>query len=241
MKATTTRTETTLELDQWLVYMGELVKRAVAQANRGLREKGPALAEDATSSGYAIEQIRAEITRRCVPFLAGCRRLEPGERRRAAATLHVARELERIGELAVSIAAVSRETAAEWPPHISLPIEKMTEHAYEMVAISLRAFVAHETRGLCRLWTHDGRLRAALRWLHEEVLPRVGFSFWHSGAVLRLLSAAEYARHIADHAVRIGQWAVYCDAQEPQRPRDRSSEAAIAPSAAREIPLRAVR
>jgi phosphate transport system protein len=230
------RTEITLELDQWLVYMGELVKRAVAQANRSLLEKAPALAEDAASSGYAIKQIRLEITRRCVPLLADCRRLESGERRRAAATLHVARELERIGELAASIAASSRETSPEWPPHIAPPIEKMTEHASEMVAISLRAFVAHDVRGLCRLWTHDGRLRAAQRWLHEEVLPRVGFSFWHSGALLPLLSAADRVRHIADHAVRIGQWAAYCDAQEPARLRaDGSQDASARPCVRRSL------
>lgn len=191
-----------------LVAMTEDVKVATQHANQALFSADVALAEQVIAEDVGIDERRISIEDRSFELLA---RQQPvaGDLRMLVAALRMVADLERMGDLAVHIAKVTR---LRYPEHVlpdtAEPImkemadiaEQMVGAASEVVAdrdVDAAAALELEDETMDRLRRRSFRTLLSDRWEHG-VEPAVDVAL-----------LGRYYERLADHAVSMARRVVY--------------------------------
>jgi phosphate transport system protein len=190
-----------LELD--LQDMAILARNALQRAARALIADQQVLAAAVVAGDDEIDRRYLDLERRVVSLLA---RQAPvaGELRLLTAILHVSLHLERIGDMAVNLARITK--LASGLPRRQREVhhlEEMAETSVWMVDLAMQTFRDRDADGCRRLPLVDDRVDE----LHRTMLvalvtsPQLGRLDW----AVHLYEAARQLERAGDHAVDIAE------------------------------------
>ena len=131
------------KLEAELILMSGLVEQAIFNALNALKSRDIDKSQKVIDEDDNIDQTELEIERSCIELI---RREAPmaGDLRRIVASLHIAGELERIGDYAEGIAKISINMGGQPPLKELIDIPRMGDMAVRMLKRSLEAFISRD-------------------------------------------------------------------------------------------------
>jgi len=200
------------KLEAELILMSGLVEQAIFNALNALKSRDVEKSQKVIDEDDNIDQTELEIERTCIELI---RREAPmaGDLRRIVASLHIAGELERIGDYAEGIAKISI-TMGEQPPLKELiDIPRMGDMAVRMLKRSLEAFISRDAdlvRNLSvELEKEDDEVDDLYAKVQTDLLELVKADPENAEPATYLMRVAHNVERVADRAMNIVERALY--------------------------------
>jgi phosphate transport system protein len=200
-----------------LIRMGAICEDAIACAVSGLLDGDRALRHKAVLLEKEIDLKERDIESICVRLLL---REQPvaGDLRQITAAQRMVTDMERIGDQAADIAALTesmyqgREAGAnsldEAIPN-GIAIGDMARAVTEMLTASVDSFVQGDKEKARAVIKMDDTVDALFRTIKRELIELITRNPQNTGACLDVLMIAKYLERSGDHAVNIAEWVVY--------------------------------
>ncbi len=202
------------EVTLLLVGMASSAREAMRQATTALLAADPTTAESVTLGDQEIDARYRQVEDKVYGLLA---RQAPvaSDLRHVVTALHVAADLERMGDLADHVAKTTlrRAPARAVPEELVPVIRDMAAAADRMAAKIADALAASDAKRAGELDRDDDEMDA----LHKQLLGLMLGTAWRHGvepAIDGALLGRFYERY-ADHAVNAGRQVVYLVTGEP--------------------------
>ena len=195
------------QLNEDVLRLASLVNEALSQAMLALSKRDVPLAHQVVANDEPINHLRYELEQSCLKILA-TQQPAATDLRRVIAAIHLAVELERIGDHAAGIARVVErlEEEAEFDTLHKLP--KMAERAQEMLTEAVQAFVDHDVPKAKALFTRDDKIDRQYNRLFRETLREM-----QDDAYIRranyLLWVGHNLERVGDRAINIAERVVF--------------------------------
>ena len=177
-------------------------------ACRGLCERKLGVSEELARLEPEINRREVQIEEECLKILA-LHQPVAVDLRRVATVLKANGDLERIADLAVNIG--ERNEVLAGFPQVKLPpfLERMANHAIEMVRDALDAFVESDVEAARQVRERDDEVDALNRRVIDEVYSVLRTDPGLAEPALHLFSASRHIERIADHATNIAEDVIY--------------------------------
>jgi phosphate transport system protein len=188
--------------------MGGLVEDQIAQAVRALIERDRALAGTTVDRDHTVNRLDVEIDDLCIKLLA-LRQPAARDLRLITTALKITTDLERIGDLAVTVAERALELADEEPmkPYIDIP--RMAELVRDMLHRSLDAFVREDSALALEVCNADDAIDGLHAQLFRELLGFMVEDPRKISSAMRLLFVSKALERVADHATNIAEMVIF--------------------------------
>ena len=187
---------------------GELVLRALRGSINSLRENDPELADEVIAFDDEVDALYLSLEQSIEALLA---RQNPvaGDLRFVLAVLHSNLHLERMADLCVTIAKLTK-LAHGLPPDETLVegFDEMASRAEEMIRVALDSFAERDIEGAESLVELDELIDRTNRRVVSYILDLGGDSEKREWG-LRMLLISRCLERIGDHAVDVGEQTAY--------------------------------
>jgi len=196
------------QLKENLLRMSSLVEAAISSSIKALVDRNAALAEKVAASDDPINMLEIEIEDFCMKLLA-LHQPQAGDLRFIISTMKINGDLERIGDLAVNIAKVTRYLIKIPNPKPINEIVKMAKASQEMLKDSLNAFVnrdAELAKDVCR---RDDEVDNLNKQIFMEFLQSVSKDVKTIEKSVDMILIAKNLERIADHSTNICEDVIY--------------------------------
>ena len=196
------------QLNKRLLGMSGLVEEMIDQATRALAERREEWAEQVVASDAEVDQQEVQIEEECLKILA-LHQPVAVDLRRIATVLKANADLERIADLAVSIA--ERAQAIADSPSFPIPdqLDRMVALATQMVRGAMDAFVNLDAAAARRIL----RLDDTVDQLNRDIIAELQLLMQQDphlvAPALHCFSATRHIERIADHATNIAEDVIY--------------------------------
>ena len=195
-------------LKRQLLAMGSLVESQIEQALKALVDRDSDLAVTVIERDHDVNALDVEIDDFCIQLLA-LQQPTASDLRFVTTGMKISSELERMGDLAESIAlrALELNVEPQLKPYIDIP--RMARCTMQMVKQCLDAFVNSDPVLARRVCTDDDFVDDLNEQLFRELLS---FMLENTNTItraIRLTFVAKSLERIADHATNIGELVVY--------------------------------
>ena len=196
------------ELNNALIEMGVIVKKAITATNKALIEQDTALAEKIIASDDEIDEKEKEIENLCLKLLL---QQHPVARdlRLVSSVLKIITDLERIGDHASDISELTILLAGK--PYIKKleHIPRMASETMKMVTESIEAFVAQDKELAARVIAHDDVVDELFAKVKKDLILLIKERADCGDQAIDLIMIAKYFERIGDHATNIAEWVVF--------------------------------
>ena len=196
------------ELQNDLLMLGGMVEKAAIRAVDALRTRDIAASEQVVKDDDAIDILRFEIEDRCIHLIAQQQPLA-GDLRQIIAILHIAVELERMGDYAEGIGKISMMMGDEPPLKPLVDIPRMADLATGMLRRSLDALVGRDVEMATEVWNADDEVDQLYDQVYQELLTYM----IHDPATIQratfLLWTAHDLERLADRATNIAERVIF--------------------------------
>jgi phosphate transport system protein len=196
------------EVRRQLLAMGEQVDQVVEASGRALLERNVELANQIIVGDRETDSMELEIDHLCLEILA---RRQPlaGDLRLLTSALKLVVDLERVGDLGVSIAERVVELGSEPPlvPYDDLMV--MLTTARGMVSEALRALVQQDVAGANRVIDKDDVVDAYYGQIFNHVVGRMREDPDNISRATRIQAISKYIERIGDHATNIAERVIF--------------------------------
>ncbi|SFB84959.1 phosphate transport system protein [Nocardioides terrae] len=184
------------------------VEVAVARATRALLEADSSLAEQVISDDAEIDHAREKVEDSALSLLS-LQAPVAGDLRVVVSALRMVSDLERMGDLSVHVAKISRlRTPGYAVPDAARPtIARMAEIAEEMVGRTAEIIRTRDIEAADQLRAADDEMDQLRRQTFADLLAKD----WQHGveAAVDLALLGRYYERIADHAVSVASRVVF--------------------------------
>lgn len=200
------------KLEAELILMSGLVEQAIFNALNALKSRDVEKSQKVIDEDDNIDQTELEIERTCIELI---RREAPmaGDLRRIVASLHIAGELERIGDYAEGIAKISITMGGQPPLKELIDIPRMGDMAVRMLKRSLEAFISRDAdlvRDLSvELEKEDDEVDDLYAKVQTDLLELVKADPENAEPATYLMRVAHNVERVADRAMNIVERALY--------------------------------
>ena len=200
------------KLEAELILMSGLVEQAIFNALNALKSRDLEKSQKVIDEDDNIDQTELEIERTCIELI---RREAPmaGDLRRIVASLHIAGELERIGDYAEGIAKISITMGGQPPLKELIDIPRMGDMAVRMLKRSLEAFISRDAdlvRNLSvELEKEDDEVDDLYAKVQTDLLELVKADPENAESATYLMRVAHNVERVADRAMNIVERALY--------------------------------
>jgi phosphate transport system protein len=197
------------ELSQKIAEMGGLAEQQVAASVTALAERNASLAQEIITTDQRIDKLHHEIEHRAILMLA---RRQPMalDLRDIVGAIHIANDLERIGDLAKNTAkrvfAIEGNFAAQ---HLVAGVEHIAELSLAQLKNVLDAYAARDLAGARNVWERDDEIDAMHTSLFRELLTYMMEDPRNITFCTHLLFCAKNLERIGDHATNIAETVIY--------------------------------
>jgi phosphate transport system protein len=196
------------ELKETILKMGWLVETAIYQSVESLKNRDKNLAKNIIKGDVDIDKIELEINEKCINLIA-LQQPKASDLRFVTTAMHIATDLERIGDLAEDIAERTIELAEQplLKPLIDIP--KMAKLSQEALKMTLEAFINSDTNKIKGIWNKEREIDRLRDLVHDEL---VALMIKDSTVVTRAIPLLLVSRHlerISDHATNIAEDVIY--------------------------------
>ena len=200
------------KLEAELILMSGLVEQAIFNALNALKSRDIEKSQKVIDEDDNIDQAELEIERTCIELI---RREAPmaGDLRRIVASLHIAGELERIGDYAEGIAKISITMGGQPPLKELIDIPRMGDMAVRMLKRSLEAFISRDANLVrtlsVELEKEDDEVDDLYAKVQADLLELVKADPENAEPATYLMRVAHNVERIADRAMNIVERALY--------------------------------
>ena len=196
-------------LDKRIAYMGGLAEHNLGQSFDALERRDPKLAEGVIRSDRNIDNLQREIEAQVISMIA---RRQPmaSDLRHIMAAVHIAGDLERIGDLAKNIAKRALAIAHDaHPKPVISGFRHMVELALRQLKDVLDAYADRDPSRAERVWTQDTQIDAMYNSLFRELLTYMMEDPRNIGPSTHLLFGAKNIERVGDHTTNIAETVHY--------------------------------
>lgn len=200
--------ETELQsLKERLLGMASRAEASVAHAMEALVQRDDDAARKVHEEDDAIDQLEKEIDEQAIRLLAKAPLAT--QLRLIVTTLKIARDLERVGDEATTIARRSIELSQEpqLKPYVDLP--RMADLARGMLNDALEAFVTRDPGRAREVIPRDREVDALNKQLYRELASFMIEKPSNITRCLNLMTISKALERIADHAKNVAEDVVY--------------------------------
>ena len=200
------------KLEAELILMSGLVEQAIFNALNALKSRDIDRSQKVIDEDDHIDQTELEIERSCIELI---RREAPmaGDLRRIVASLHIAGELERIGDYAEGIAKISITMGRQPPLKELIDIPRMGDMAVSMLKRALEAFISRDAdivRNLSvELEKEDDEVDDLYAKVQRDLMDLVKSDPGNAERATYLMWVAHNVERVADRAMNIVERALY--------------------------------
>ena len=203
------------ELGEAMIDMAAAAEDAIDQVTASLSSAGTADANAALQLTRSMDQMEKDIENRCLRLLL---QQQPVARdlRTISAAMKMVTDLQRIGDQCANIAEISLLLARQNKPLTLSDIRTMSQRAGVMVKRSIFVYVNRDEAAARGVVALDDEVDALFQSVKRELVELIVSNREDADQAIDLIIIAKYLERIADHAVNIAQWAVYCVTGELQ-------------------------
>lgn len=199
-----------LELSHELTAMAAAAQDAIDLVTSSLSkgtEEGAKAAIELTGS---MDHMERDIENRCMSLLM---RQQPVARdlRTISTALKMVTDLQRIGDQAANIAEISLMMAGDGQKSdVPEEIADMSRQAGLMVRQAIAAYADRDENTARAVVNLDDVVDGLFSRVKEELTLRIANQQDHTGRAVDIIIIAKYLERVADHAVNIAKWAIFC-------------------------------
>jgi phosphate transport system protein len=193
------------DLAHKIAEMGGLAEKHVADSVTALATRNTGLAQQVILGDERIDQLQRQVEESAILMIA---RRQPMARdlREIVAAIHIANDLERVGDLAKNTAkrviAVERNFGA---PRLVAGVEHIAELSLTQLKNVLDAFAGRDLEGAHYVWERDDEIDAMYTSLFRELLTYMMEDPRNITFCTHLLFCAKNLERIGDHATNIAE------------------------------------
>ena len=197
------------ELGAEMIDMAAAAEDVIDAVISSLTSSNPDSAKTAIEMTRHMDQMERDIENRCLRLLL---QQQPVARdlRTISAALKMVTDLQRIGDQCANIAEISlllqKREGGETMEHI----RTMSQKAGIMVKRSIFAYANRDVEAARAVVDMDDEVDQLFQTIKGELVDLIVRNRQEADQTIDLIIIAKYLERIADHAVNIAQWAVYC-------------------------------
>lgn len=196
-------------LSQELTAMAATARQAVDQVTASLSDGDGAGAKAAIELTASMDQMERDIESRCMSLLM---RQQPVARdlRTISTALKMVTDLQRIGDQAANIGEIALLLADGRCTDVPEDIAAMSRRAGQMVRQAIAAYARRDAGAAREVIRLDDVVDELFVKVKTELTERIARREDCSDRAVDLIIIAKYLERVADHAVNIARWAVFC-------------------------------
>ena len=195
-------------LDHLIAEMGGIAEKMVIDAMDALARADNRLARKVVAADTRIDALRREIEEEAIVAIA-CRQPVAVDLRQIVEAIHVAGDLERVGDLAKSVAKRSIRISSETRVPLAITgLMHMNQMAAELVKDVLDAYTQRDAEQALAVWKRDVELDALEDAVFRDLLTHMIEEPRNISFCAHLLFCSKNIERIGDHATNIAE-AVY--------------------------------
>ncbi len=196
------------ELQDDLLTLGGMVEKAIAKSLDALKNRDLELSAEVVQEDDAIDEKRFALEEKSIDLIATQQPLA-GDLRILITVLHVAVELERMGDYAEGIAKISIAMGNEPPLKPLIDVPRMGERSMDMLRRSLDAFVNRDVEASYQICQDDDEVDALYEQIYRELLTYMMSDPSTIRRATYLLWVAHDIERIADRTTNIAERVIF--------------------------------
>ena len=203
------------ELNYEMIDMAAAAEDAIDVVVESLASSDDAAAKSAVDMTKHMDEMERDIENRCLRLLL---QQQPVARdlRTISAALKMVTDLQRIGDQCSNIAEISLLLKEQQQTQTLADIRTMSQKAGVMVKRAIFAYVNRDTESANAVISLDDEIDQLFRTIKSELVELIVENREEADQAIDLIIIAKYLERIADHAVNIAQWAIFCVTGEIQ-------------------------
>ena len=203
------------ELNYEMIDMAAAAEDAIDVVVESLASSDDAAAKSAVEMTKHMDEMERDIENRCLRLLL---QQQPVARdlRTISAALKMVTDLQRIGDQCSNIAEISLLLKEQKQTRTLADIRTMSQKAGVMVKRAIFAYVNRDTDAAKAVVSLDDEIDQLFRTIKGELVELIVGNREQADQAIDLIIIAKYLERIADHAVNIAQWAIFCVTGEIQ-------------------------
>lgn len=198
-----------LELNEEMTAMAAQAQEAVGLVTRSLTDGDEATARQALQLEAGLDQMERDIENHCLRLLL---RQQPVARdlRTISAAMKMVTDLQRIGDQAANIAEISVLLAQGDRVRVPEDIALMSLRAGTMVEQAIAAYTGRDADQAAAVINLDDEVDDLFSRVKELLIEQISARREDADSAIDLIIIAKYLERVADHAVNIARWAIFC-------------------------------
>ena len=203
------------ELNYEMIDMAAAAEDAIDVVTESLASSDDGAAKSAVGMTKHKDQMERDIENPCLRLLL---QQQPVARdlRTISAALKMVTDLQRIGDQCANIAEISLLLQEQKQTRTLADIRTMSQKAGVMVKRAIFAYVNRDTDAAKAVVSLDDEIDQLFRTIKSELVELIVENREEADQAIDLIIIAKYLERIADHAVNIAQWAIFCVTGEIQ-------------------------
>lgn len=195
------------QLKDNIIRLASAATESIEKAMNALQTRNLAEAQNIVSSDDALNQLRYAIEQQALLILA-TQAPTASDLRAVIAAIHLAVELERIGDHAAGIARLVERLEAEEQFDTFHKLPKMARRASEMVQQGIEAYIKHDPQLALNMIKRDDKLDRQYSRLFSEALEEMKDDHYIRRATF-LLWVGHSLERIGDRATNIAERVIF--------------------------------
>lgn len=197
------------ELNYEMIDMAAAAEDAIDVVVESLASSDDAAAKSAVEMTKHMDEMERDIENRCLRLLL---QQQPVARdlRTISAALKMVTDLQRIGDQAANIAEISLLLSNHGEVKVPQDIGVMACKAGLMVRQAISAYTGRDVETAHAVINLDDEVDDLFRQVKGELIDQVAANRDEADLSIDFIIIAKYLERVADHAVNIAQWAIFC-------------------------------
>ena len=203
------------ELNYEMIDMAAAAEDCIDVVIESLTTGDEAAAKSAVEMTKTMDQMERDIENRCLQLLL---RQQPVARdlRAISAAMKMVTDLQRIGDQAANIAEISLLLSGQGVVKVPQDIGVMSCKAGLMVRQAIAAYTSRDVESAHAVVNLDDEVDELFSQVKRELIEEVAENKDEADSSIDFIIIAKYLERVADHAVNIAQWAIFCVTGELQ-------------------------
>lgn len=199
-----------VKLRKKIMQLGTMVEERVRNATSVIVSRDEELIQKILLTDYEIDEMEVEIEEDCLKILA-LHQPVAGDLRFIITVIKINNEIERIGDMAVSIAlrvqTISECLRAYYPngQGWTYDYSKMSEKVLTMLKMSLDALVNRDAKLARQVFLLDDEVDAIMKDAYDKVRERIRNNPEHPGCLINIYLLARHLERIGDRSTNIAE------------------------------------
>ena len=198
-----------LELNESLTIMARVAQDAIDVVTASLSSGDESTARAAIEMTGSMDQMERDIENRCLQLLL---RQQPVARdlRAISAAMKMVTDLQRIGDQCANIAEISLLLSKQGAVKVPQDIGVMSCKAGLMLRQAIGAYTGRDVETAHAVINLDDEVDELFQQIKSELIEEVAENKDEADSSIDFIIIAKYLERVADHAVNIAQWAIFC-------------------------------